>query len=92
MHDHFSNSLERANRGAQVQIPADLFKPFVCNHEFEDIDYGDGTIETVQCDSQHFTQVFQLKTYEGLLSQGQRVIMQVPAFKCVACNKVHYLA
>lgn len=88
MHDHLSNTIDRINPD-QVRIPADMFNDFRCGNMVEEIDYFDGSVETTPCPSNTFDPILRLKVYTGILSSGQTVVMQIPAFQCTKCGKVH---
>ena len=67
----------------QTQIPLHAFTDLVCNAPLKP--------ELPRCDSKTFTPVFAIKTYQGLMSNNQKVIAQQPLFKCVKCGAIHDL-
>ncbi len=90
MHDHLTNTIEKAGQVRDyVQIPEKLFTGFICNREVEEVDYFDGSSSMVKCTGDTFEVITRVKTYRGLLSNGQTIIMQRPAFACRKCGAVH---
>ena len=63
------------------QIPINAFADLICNARLKP--------ELPKCNGNIFTQVFEVKYYRGLMSQGQTVLLQVPLFKCVKCGSIH---
>lgn len=76
---------------ATANIPADAFNSFTCTGTFEQIDYSTGDILYKECGSPNFEQIYQYKTYKGIISSGQVVIMTIPVVRCIKCGKVSEL-
>jgi len=75
---------------SNVNIPASEFKDFVCmknvaickNPEAKSYQFN-------PCGGSIFTPVMAVKTYQGFLSQSQKVIMSIQLFKCEKCGAIH---
>ncbi len=76
---------------AAANIPADAFNQFYCTGTVEQIDYSTGDILYEECGSPNFEQIYQYKTYKGIISSGQVVIMTIPVVRCIKCGKVSEL-
>lgn len=77
-------------------IPLTSFKHFVCTAPKPLGDLGDQGFKallgvTPLCNGREFQTVVRVKTYNGLLSQGETIIAQIPVFKCVACGAIYDL-
>lgn len=72
----------------QIQIPIDAFQQFECTYVLSDNTKSFNPVTDI-CRSTEFEQVFQLKTYKGLMSQGKRVVMQIPVFRCCKCGAIY---
>lgn len=79
------NHLNAAN------IPADAFHPFKCVGTIEHVDYGTGEMIYEKCDGEYFEQIYQYRTYQGIISSGKVVIMTIPVVRCLKCGKVSEL-
>lgn len=69
----------------QVQIPIDSFSDFVCGNVEINSFYKK------PCDGLVFEKVVLIKTYKGILSSGNKVVMELPCVRCVKCGAVHNL-
>jgi hypothetical protein len=69
----------------QVQIPIDSFTDFVC----DSIPQSGSIFRQPKCDGVVFEKVLLIKTYKGILSGGNKVVMELPCVRCVKCGAVH---
>ena len=73
---------------ATANIPADAYKPYRCNGDFQIVDYGTGELLEERCEADTFEQLYQYKTYRGMITSGQLSIMAIPVIRCTKCGKV----
>lgn len=65
-------------------LPLDAFKEFKC----PSVVRVTGQMPRA-CNGSEFRSLVRLKTYKGVMSNNQVVIMQIQVFECVACGSIH---
>jgi len=84
------NHLESSHL-SPVNIPVDAFTKYKCDGFQESIDYSTGELIQDKCLGENFEQLYQYRTYKGVMSSGREVIMSIPVIRCVQCGKVNEL-